>query len=399
MPFFEYRGQCSSGTAITGRIEASDHDDAMMQLNAMGLQSIELEASSPPPSRKRLGADDFIFFNEQLASMAGAGIALDEGLRSLAKEVCGPRLRKVIESVADDVRDGTPLDRALEAHEGQLPVMYSRVIRAGMTSGQLSSTLMNLSQHLRVAAETRRIVSESLTYPAGVLLLAFGLLSFVALVLIPGFRPIFLDFGVQLPLATMAMLDFAEAFPTLLVVGGVVLGLLTVAWMAMRGSAAGRRMRESVVLRLPLVGRVLRSSLVARFLRAVALSVGNGIALPDSVRLAAGATGSASLSADADRVAEGIERGETVMSACQSVRLIPPLFGYVADIAGSRGGLDDALVQLARAYDMRTVHQQSMLRRALVPLAVLVVGVSVGFCILSMFLPLVSLIDSVSSGI
>ncbi|MCH7702681.1 MAG: type II secretion system F family protein [Planctomycetes bacterium] len=399
MPFFEYRGQCSSGTAIDGRIEASDHDDAMMQLNGMGLQSIELEAASPPPSKKKLGSDDFIFFNEQLASMAGAGIALDEGLRSLAKEVCGPRLRKVIESVADDVRQGTPLDQALAAHESQLPVMYSRVIRAGMTSGQLSSTLINLSQHLRVAAETRRIVAESLTYPAGVLFIAFGLISFVALVLIPSFRSIFLDFDIELPLMTMAMLDFAEVFPELLVVGGVVVGLLTVAWMAMRGSEAGRRVRESVALRLPLVGGILRTSLVARFLRAAALSVKNGIGLPESVRLAAGATGSASLIAEADRIAERVEQGESAMVACESARLIPSLFGYVTDIAGSRGGLGDALVQLARAYDMRTVHQQSMLRRTMMPLAVLVVGVGVGLCILTLFLPLVSLIESVSCGI
>ena len=291
---------------------------------------------------------------------------------------------------------GLPLDQAVAAHEGGLPVLYSRIIRAGVESGQLSATLMNLSQHLRLLAQSRRVVFDSLSYPFIVLFTAVTIFSCIVRWVIPQFESIFMDFDTRLPALTMMLFRFANAYPAILAVGLIVCVVLVVGWGAMRLGPSGRRVRERLILMVPVVGQLIRASLLARFLQSIALSVNSGIPLPEAIRLAAGATGSPALSGDANRIAERIEEGDPVTKACQSTALVPALFGYVTDISSDRNNLSDAMIQLAGAYKIRAAHQVGLLREWLVPLAFLGLAFSVGACVLALFLPLVSLLESIS---
>ncbi len=396
MPHYTYRAQCPSGTAISGLIEADGFDAAMIELQAMNLQAVQLDEAKPRKSARPLGGDDFIFFNEQLASLAASGIALDEGLRQMAADIESPRLRRVIEAIADEVHRGQPLDAAVAAHEAELPVLYSRVVRAGIKSGQLPATLLNLSQHLRLLAEAKRIIVEALAYPLAAFSLAIVIVSFVMVFVVPKFDEIFVDFDTRMPTATRALLDLARVFPTLLTVAVVVLLLIVGGWALMRLTGKGRRFREAVALSVPLVGGVIRSSLVCRFTRSLALTVSSGLGLPESLRLAAGATGRPALDEDAELLASCVEQGLPIREACERTRLVPAMFGFVSEIATGRSNLPEAMFQLAKAYELRAAHSQSLLRNWLIPAAVIFVGLTIGFCIVALFMPLVSLINSVS---
>jgi type II secretory pathway component PulF len=370
----------------------------MQQLSQMQLEAVELTESKPPRSPRPIGGDDFIFFNEQLASLASAGMCLDEGLEQLARDVGSPRLRRTIQAVADEVKRGVPLDQAVAKHEGGLPVLYSRVVRAGVESGQLPATLLNLSQHLKLISETKRIIVEALAYPAAVCAFAVVIVSLVMIFVVPMFEEIFVDFGTMLPGATMLLIAVSRVFPELAATVGVIVAVAIVAWFAARASPRGRRLREVVAMSVPLIGPVVRASLISRFARSLALTVSSGVPLSDSLRLAAGATGSAILDRDADLLASHVEQGQSPSVASEKTRLIPGMFGFVVDIAVGRNSLPESMFQLAKAYDLKAAHSQSMLRAWLVPLAVLFVGVTIGFCILALFLPLVSLVNSVSGG-
>lgn len=396
MAHFSYQAQCPNGAAISGVIRADDFDAAMAELTAMDLQAIQLTEAEPPKPTRPIGGEDFIFLNEQLASLAAAGICLDEGLRQLAADVESPRLRRVIQAVADEVHQGKPLDKAIAAHEAELPVLYNRVVRAGIASGQLPATLLNLSQHLRLLAESKRIIVEALAYPLTALSLAVVIVSFVMVFLVPKFEEIFLGFDTTLPGITTLLIDVAQVFPALLTIAVVALLGCVGSWLVMRLTGSGRRFRERVALAVPLAGGVIRSSLVSRFARALALTVSSGVGLPESLRLAAGATGSPTLDDDAELLASCVEQGRPIREASEQTRLIPAMFGFVSEIATERSNLPEAMFQLAKAYELRAAHSQSMLRGWLVPLAVIFVGLAIGFCILALFLPLVSLINSVS---
>ncbi len=393
---FEYTAQCEGGAAIRGTLEAADGAVAMEQLHAMGLVNIDLRKVERPPLRRHLGSDDFIFFNEQLASLAGAGICLDAGLRQLGKDIQSRRLRTVLEAVASDVERGQRLDQAIEKHAPQMPALYARVVRAGVESGQLPATLLNLSHHLRLVAETRRLLTEALTYPAIVLVLAFAVLCTVLILIVPQFAETFEDFGVRLPVLTTVMIALAQALPRLLIGAAIVILGVSVLLLLLPLTPTGRWLRERFVLGFPLLGSMIRHSLRARFLRAMAFAVDSGMPLPEAIRLSAGATASEVLLREADRAASRVEQGSAPEEACRGARLIPAMLGYLAGLRGDAASLRDGLIQLSKAYESRAVHGQSLLRAWAAPLAVFAVGLVIGLVILALFIPLVSLVQSVS---
>lgn len=399
MPWFEYDGLTPGGTAIAGRIEAVSRERALDDLGQMRIEVRDLRAVEPQAKRPAaISEDDLIFFNEQLASLAEAGIALDEGLAQLARDIESRRLREWIEGLVADLRRGVPLDRAIATREQGLPLLYSRVIRAGIDSGELAATLLNLNQHLRLAGNTRRLVWEVVSYPLLVAAIALTVISAFFLYVVPGTRTIFADFGVRLPAMTELLMGIADHYPLILLAGGLVVAGLALAWTSLRFSPAGLSLRESILIGIPIIGRVYRASLIARFLRSVSTAVATGIPLPQAMRLGGGATGSVRLAADAERLAAEVEQGRSVFVASQTARVIPPLFGFCVQVAVGRDALPTAIAQLARSYENRAFHAQSMLRTLLFPLLIIVLGGFLAFAITAMFLPLLTVINCVSSG-
>jgi type IV pilus assembly protein PilC len=396
MKSFSYEGAFGDGATIRGVIEADDHTQAAGQIAQMDLSGVTIEEVPAPSPTKPVSTDDFVFFNEQLASLVEAGIPLEEGLRELGEEMQSPRLRRVVQAIADDLSRGLPLDEALTAQERNLPVLYGRVVRAGIKRGQLAATLLNLSAHHRLVSETRRIVIEAVVYPITVMIGGLALLSFVMLYMVPSFRDLFADFDSALPAITRFLIDCSSIYPAFLGLLGFAVVATCVSWTTLRRSEKGRRLRERIVLAIPAIGNVVRTSLAARFLRGVAFSVNSGLTLPESVRLAAESTGSPILLAEGDQIARSLENGESIRTACSFAHVVPRAFGYVAQIAMDRNTLGDSAQQMARAYESRTNVSQSLLREWLVPIAIIFGGAIGGVCILALFLPILSLIRSVA---
>jgi len=399
VPWFEYEGVCPGGTAIAGRVEAESHDAAQRLLGeTMRVVLSEVREAKPPPAKAAIGEADLIFFNEQLASLASAGLALDEGLQQLARDVDSPRLRGFIEAVAVDLRRGETIEQAIAKHEAQLPLLYSRVIRAGVQSGQLPATLLNLNQHLRLMGMTRQVLWEILAYPIFVLVAGLIIVSLFFIKVVPQFKEIFYDFGSKLPGPTLLLLRVADSFPGILIAVGVIAVLIVVGWQLLKLTPGGRRFRERFVAAIPIVGRVYRASLVSRFVRSVATSVQAGVTLPEALRLAGGATGSPGLGVEADRIAADVERGGSIFEASQLCQWIPAIFGYTVQVALGRDALSSALMQLSDTYESRATHYQSMLRVIMFPVVVILVGGFIALGVIGLFLPLVSLVNAVSGG-
>ncbi|HOA75652.1 MAG TPA: type II secretion system F family protein [Phycisphaerae bacterium] len=397
MPWFEYEGLTPGGTGIAGRIEAIDPERAKQELAQMQVDVRDIrEARRERVRFSGLTEDDLVFFNQQLASLAEAGIALDEGLAQLARDLGSSKLRSWIEAIVEDLRRGVPIDEAIQRREAGLPLLYSRVIRAGIESGELPATLLNLNQHLRMAGSTRRMLWEIISYPLIIVVLAIGIGSFFYGFMVPHFEDIFKDFGTHLPTMTRAAIAIGQHYGLILGVMFAILVGAALIWRSLRLWSGGRAIRERIVLSVPAVGQVYRASLVARFLRAVSTSVATGIPLPQAMRLGSGATGSTLLIHDAERLADEVEQGRSIFVAAQSTHIIPPLFGFCVQVASGRDALPLAISQLARSYEHRAVHTQALLRVILFPLLIALVGAFLAFGVVAMFLPLVTMINSVS---
>ncbi len=399
MAWYGYEGMTPGQTAISGQLEAKDREAAEDALREMLIEVRSLhEVSAPSSESGTLGAEDLLFFNEQLASLSEAGLALDDGLEQLARDVESPGFRKWVEELVADMRQGMAIDEAIARREKGLPLLYSRVVRAGIASGNLPATLMNLNQHLRLAGTTRRLIWEAIAYPLVVSAMALSVLSLFFIGVTPRFKEIFTDFGTELPYITLICFAIGDVYPYLLAGLVVVIVVVGLGWQSLRLTKWGRALRDGVLIRIPLLGSLVRASLLARFMRGAATAVGSHLPLPEAVRLASGATGSELLGKDADVLAADVERGESVFASTRKLALIPPIFGFSVETAMQRGTLPLVLGQLAKAYEQRALHSQSMIRALLFPFMLIVVGVLIGGVVIALFLPMVRLINAVSFG-
>lgn len=399
MAWFEYEGTCPNGTAIAGRIEAAGDDEARAMLReVMRVTLNELREVKEPPPPRPISTDEFLFLNEQIASMASAGVPLDEGLLQLARDVRRGSFRETIEEIAADLKRGVPIEEAVRRHEGRMPLLYSRVIRAGVQTGRLPALLLGLNQHLRIMSQTRRLLWETLSYPVIVIGMGLAILAFFMICIVPQFKSVFADFGVSLPAVTLALVYISDVFPEVLAGMGLSVFGLVLLWSALRTTPGGRRFRESVLMWIPVLGRVYRTSLISRFIHSTATCVEAGVPLPEAIRLSGDATGSGLVRADVEGIAQAAERGESVFAATQLSRIIPPIFGYAVQVALGREQLPAMLKELSRTYEDRAVHAQAAARAVLFPLMVILVGGLLLAGVLAVFLPLVTLVNAVSGG-
>lgn len=401
MAIFEYSGQLPSGSAISGTLEAEGADVAKSQLTSMGIQHAAIAEQGRMLPMRPLSRDDLQFFNQQLASLAQTGIALDKGLRILASDLRKGRLQRVVSQLADDIERGVPFEDAVEKHKGLFPPLYAEILRSGVKNNQLGSTLCNLNAHMTLMQTTRRLFWESAAYPIIVLLVALGVMTIFMTLVVPEYESLIGDFaGMQfwtsswslatydIPTSTQILFALADVWPQVLFgIAIVVLGSL-LAFFVLGFFGIGRRLRETIIMLLPGFWGAYLASLLARFCQAAALSATAGHDLPAVLRLAAGATGHRGLIRDADNLSRRIESGDAVTEASKDSHLIPAIVGYTAQIAGMRGQLAPALAEMARGYDALARHRVAMLRLLLTPLLILVTAAVLGLGVFGILGPM-----------
>lgn len=397
MALFEYQAVTSAGRLMTGTLEAANREQATEQLGQMQLTVNELEKSPSKLPRTALGRSEFLLFNEQLAAITEAGIPLERGLRQLAQEAASRSMRRVILAVADRLEAGEEIEAAFGAVRGPFPPLYRQILRAGVQTGRLSEMLASLNRHLASVHQTRRILFEAMCYPLVVLALAMTIMTGLFVFVIPTFVGIYDDFGVDLPVVTRWVMQLAR-HPWWPVIGiGLVVGVAALGVFVLGRWPAGRRVREGIHFRIPLFGRLHRSSLLTRLADSLAILIASGADLPTGLRVAAGSTGSETLMHEAELVASGLENGASIVEAGRFGRVISRLFVYSIQLGIQRNELGDNLYGLAEMYRQQVRSHQGRLEAGLLPAIIVVVGGIIAFCVASLFLPMVTMMQSLQS--
>jgi type IV pilus assembly protein PilC len=316
----------------------------------------------------------------------------------MSRELRRGRLKHVIEQIASDLRGGKTLDEALRQREGALPPVFAAAVTAGVRAGRLPEALATLNHYARTVADLRSMVVGSLYYPAILLVFGIGLFLLVALGVAPGFRSIFDDFGIPIPTVTLLVLAIC-AHPFLYVVGPIawVVGGGFLFWFLTRWTPAGRRLFSRLVYSLPLWGVLLRSVRMASFSDLLALLVQYEVPLPEAVSLAGRSTTDPELAHACAEVEHDLRQGESLSVALDRQPAVPAMVTWMIAVGEPRGMLAGSLRQLSEIYHRRSALRANLLRSVLPPFLVVAVGLSVvGFCILGLFLPLITFISALS---
>jgi type IV pilus assembly protein PilC len=297
--------------------------------------SVEPAPALEARRRSPLGPEDFLVFNQQLGHLTAAGLPVERGLRLIAADMHSGRLASAARSVADELERGVPLSTAFDKHASRFPPLYGRLIDAGVQAGNLPGMLFNLGHHLELVSQLRKALWRTLAYPLMVLSAMSLVLLFISLVILPKFRDMCADFRTTLPSATEFILWFGQILPYLLLgfLGVILLAFLVAIMLRVMGKAG--TLADHVLIRLPVIGPVLRWTLVARWIDALRIGIDAGLDLPRAAALASSSTASPRLEREGEQMAALLVSGRPFHQF--EGKLIPQTIPASIELA-SRGG-------------------------------------------------------------
>jgi type IV pilus assembly protein PilC len=399
MATFEYNALTSAGRLMKGTIEAGTNQEADELLKQMQLVVNSVEKAKAKKPKTAIGRNEFVLFNQQLASITKAGIPLERGLRELAGDISSRSMRRLVDAIADELEAGVSIEKAFEKRQKHFPPLYGRILKAGVETGRLSEMLTSLNRHLEMATQTRRIIFEAMSYPAVILVLAAIILTGVFMFIIPQFESVLAEMteGSQLPGITRVFLGMSQNVVPFWTAVGFVIAAIVALYVMLSASAAGRRFKESLLLQTPVIGRFYHSSVLSRMAEGMAIMVAAGSDMPVSLRLSSSATGSEKLILENEALAGQIEQGANIVEAGQFCRMIPRLFLYSIQLGTQRNELQDNLYSLGQMYAEQARCGQARLQAVLLPVMLIGVGCFIAMTILAMFLPMIGIITNLSA--
>ena len=346
----------------------------------------------------QLSSEELATLNEEIAGMAKAGLPLDEGLRHLAEEMGGGKLKQLTLDIANDLRAGKTLPEALAHQDKALPPYYSCLVSAGIRTGNLADVLATLTSYARTMAELRSTVITSFIYPSMILCVGMFCLFFWLLFVVPEFEKVMKDFKLRLPFLTQLIFDLSHHvwiiyLPVLVPVAGVVLFRFILC-----RTEEGRIKWCRMLYAIPCLGTLLRSARLAAFTDLLGILVRNAIPLPEALRLTADATGDPLLRVGTLRALAEVDQGGTLSRSLRKQGdLVPGFVAWMTMLGERQGRLEETLRQTAEFYRKQAESRAALFRSVFPSVLIVVIAIILlAAMFIAMFLPLLSLLDGLS---
>ena len=393
MPRFAYRAKDHALQPLEGTIEAENEAAALSRLGSAGVFPITIRELGVPASSplwmaaRRILPHTLAYTTHQLADLLGGGLPLLSALTLLVKQTEQPQLARVIEALADAVRDGRSLSDALGDHPQVFPPLYRSMVKAGEIGGGLEQALSRLAELGEHEAELRgRIISAS-AYPVFVLCVAMAMTVFLMMYVIPKLSLVFIDTGQLLPLPTRFLLGVSALFSRWW--WAVAIGVLLLGWTARRWytNPGGRAVIDRALISVPALGMVVRRVETARLARNLGTMIGQGVPILQALEVVADNVANAALRQAVGRARDAVREGKSLAEALSATRQFPAFVGNMVAVGEESGTVDVALLKVAGSYEREVDRTIRTLTTILEPVLLLLVGSIVLCIVLAMLLP------------
>lgn len=402
---FRYTARTGAGGRVCGSMQAADAAGVIELLRSRALFVTAIERESELTDRAirllRIGGisrEGLLSFFRSFATLIRAGVSIQRALGVTIERTTDKRLAEALRSILADVEHGSALSAAMGRRPRDFPHLYVAMIRAGEAGGILDDVLERLAVFLERDAALRKKIQTALAYPAVVLTSAVGLVIFLMAKIVPMFSQIFDSFHVALPLATRLLLRAGDALaaplPWFALCLVMALGGLCVARIAR--TPAGELLLDRMRLNVPIVGPLLHKAAQARIARMLATLLRSGIELVGAMEAVIPVAGSAQYARVLDTVNAAIREGESLAERLGDTELIDPMFLALVRVGEETGLVDEMLLKVAEYFERDVEAAIATLGAVLEPALIIVLGSVVGFIVCSIFIPLYSLIGSVS---
>jgi type II secretion system protein F len=396
MARFRYVALDRAGKQITGEIAAENPDEVKRRLREMGYfpsrigEAAEVKLGRPAEVRRRrtISSTDVVVMTRQLADMTAARLPMFRSLSVLVDQAESSALRELLEQIRADVQQGRPLSEALARHPRHFPDLYVNMVRAGETSGHLDVVLLRLAEFLGKSMQRRAQVISALLYPAVLITVAIGAVSFIIGFLIPKLSAIFKEMEQALPLITQALLAVADVVARIwwLLLAIIVVLVVGLRWYVR--TLAGREALDAWALRVPFLGPIWHKMAVSRLARTLGTMLGGGVPILTALEISGNAVGNRPMSRAVMSMREEVQEGTSVAASLEHAGAFPPLLIHMAGVGEETGQLPEMMARVADSLDFEVDSTLGRLTMLLEPAIIIIMGVIVGFIVLAVLLPI-----------
>lgn len=402
MALFRYKARSSEGTIVAGLVEAPEASAATRLLHdkklfIIGVSEVRegVNLSSLLARFKRVGFGDIVTFTRQLSTMVTAGLSLPEALTILRSQTTNQAFSRVLLDMEHHIVGGGNLADALAKHSENFSTIYISLVRAGESSGTLDTVLSRLADSMESQREFRSKVSGALIYPAIILIGMVGVVAVMMVVVIPKLNDLYRDFDIELPITTrilIAISDNAVRWWPFVLVGGAAGWIGFSRW---RKSPIGEFLVDSLILKLPLFGDLIKKITLVEFTRTMAMLITSGIHILEALRILKDSLGNVLYRNAIEELAKKVEKGFPLGETFAQYQIFPPIVAQMIKVGEETGKLDDSLLKLSKYFQSESEHLVKGLTTAIEPIIMVVLGLGVGFIVISIITPIYSLTSQI----
>ncbi len=416
MPTFKFEALDTAGGEIKDEIDALNEEEAQQKIKQLGYFVTKLtilgQEKTKKGKKKKTGKSKKTFvialgsvstkkltmFTRQFSTLQDAGLPVLRSLRILEKQMKPGLLKNCLIDVVEDVESGSNLSDAMSKHPKCFDRLYVNMVRAGEAGGALEIILQRLADFKEKAQSLKRKVIGAMIYPVVVILFAVGIVTLIMVLVIPKFKKIFEDFQMTLPAATQALIDVSDWFydywwtlPTFPLV-------LYIFYKLIRMSRTGSYALDQITLWIPVVGGLARKTIIARTMRTLGTLVASGVPILEALAIVRETANNAVFERMFTRVYESIRDGDSIFEPMRESRLMDEMVVNMVEVGEETGDLDTMLYKVSDFFDEEVDTAVKSLISLLEPLMIVVLGVIIGGIVISLFLPMLKLLEGLSKG-
>ena len=418
MPTFAFQAMNSSGQEVKDVVEASSKEEAIKQIRSKGYfpttireqaakKKVMKKAANDAGTAKKLpfsfggvAQKQLVNFTRQLSTLQDAGLPILRSLQILEQQQKPGLLKAIVGGVCEEVESGGTLSDAMSKFPKAFNKLYVNMINAGEAGGVLDLILARLADFMEKAAKLKKKVIGAMIYPVVVVTIAIGIVTMIMIFVIPKFKQIFTDFHLKLPGVTQLLLDIssfmAEQYGWAYLLAFPIVFMMFLKLVRM--SETGKYVVDLIKLKIPILGMILAKTGIARFTRTLGTLISAGVPILEAINITKETSGNEVYARALVKVHDAIREGDSMAEPLKSTKICDAIVVNMIDVGEETGDLDKMLLKVADNYDSDVDVLVGSLISILEPVMVVVLGVIVGFIVIALFMPMITLIEGISNS-
>lgn len=411
MPDFTYEGMDTKGKEVSGVISAESKVSAINKIREMGYYPTSVneqkgqkktvqKASSGKKGlslfSSRVKEKDLVNFMRQFATLVDAGLPILRCLRVLEKQNQGKGIGVILKDVGDGVESGDSLSVCLTPFQNIFSSLFVNMVHAGEVGGVLDQVLLQMADYYEKSSKLKKKVKSAMIYPLFVLFIALTVVACLMIFIIPKFAQMFIDMDLELPFLTKLLINTSDVIKTKWYLIPLVIGGIFIFIKGLLSNKTGRHAFHTVLYRSPIVGDLVSKVAISRFTRTLGTLINSGVQILESLTITRSTVGNSVVEKAITLVHDNLKEGESMLNPLTQANIFPPMVLSMVSVGEETGRISEMLLKIAESYEDDVDAAVASLTSLIEPVLIITLAGIVGFIVIAMFLPLVSLITSMT---